>query len=398
MATRIVMPSFGMYTAEGTVAHWLRPEGTHVERGDPILEIETDKALNEIIAPSSGTLYHVAKVGMLVKEEGLLGYILAQGESIPDGAEPAGTATTGVSSSSATGEASVSFVAREGPVKASPLARNLAKEHGIDLATLQGSGPGGRIVEADVVARIDEVKQKSTASSQGATKGKRVALTTMRRSIGEKLRRSINTAIPLTLTREVEADQLVVARGRFSEKAGAPVPYDAYFMKFLALSLREFPGLNVVVDADAVIQSDDTHIGFAVALPEGLVVPVVRDVDTKPLATIAEEIRSLTDRARSNKLHAEDLAGGSSTVTNLGGYDVDAFTPILNPPQSTILGVGRILQRAVVKSGVLTAANTCWLSFTFDHRVTDGGPAAQALDAIERMMNDAKYLFTLNES
>ena len=166
-------------------------------------------------------------------------------------------------------------------------------------------------------------------------------------------------------------------------------------MKVLAQALREHPGLNVVVDGDALIQIADVNIGFAVALPEGLVVPVISKADTLSLAGIAEEMRRLTERAKSGKLLAEEVSGGTSTITNLGAYGIDAFTPLLNPPQSSILGIGKITRRPVERSGVLAIARTCWLSLTFDHRVTDGVPAAQMLDAVARMMNDAGFLSTV---
>ena len=400
MATRIVMPSFGMYTAEGTVAHWLQPSGTRVQIGDPVLEIETDKALNEIVAPTSGTLLHVAAVGTLIKEEGLLGYILAEGESTPVGSD---TESATASVSTMAKNAVRPSISGESPVKASPLARNLAKEHGVDLTILQGSGPGGRVVEADVLAWIERMKREASEATgdthsptlKQAFPGKRVVLTTMRKSIGERLRRSLDVAVPLTITREAEAGYIVATRARIAKDTNRSLPYDALFMKFLALTLQEFPGLNVFVDRESVIQLNDINIGFAVALPEGLVVPVVRNVNTLPLQKIADEIQRLTELARSNRLRNEDLSDGSSTVTNLGRYGVDAFTPILNPPQSTILGVGRILQRPVVQNGALTTASTCWLSLTFDHRITDGAPAAQALNAIARLMNDSNYLSTL---
>ena len=164
MATRIVMPSFGMYTAEGTVANWLRPDGARVESGEPILEIETDKALNEVIAPSGGILHHVARVGMIIKEEGLLGYIFAEGESIPgeDSRTPTATAHN---SGALVSKAPAPAAAGNGLVKVSPLAQRLAKEHGVELATLKGSGPGGRIVEADVIAWVERAKQIPAATT-----------------------------------------------------------------------------------------------------------------------------------------------------------------------------------------------------------------------------------------
>jgi pyruvate dehydrogenase E2 component (dihydrolipoamide acetyltransferase) len=217
----------------------------------------------------------------------------------------------------------------------------------------------------------------------------------MRKTIGERLRHSLTEAVSLTLTREIEAERLVAARRRLEEKLSLPVPFEAFFAKFLSLGLREQPELNAVLDLDSVLLLEDAHVGIAVDVPGGLVVPVLRNPETESIAAIAEKIRELARSARSGTVRARDLEGASSTITNLGNYGVDAFTPVLNPPQSSILGVGRIRPQPVVRDGTIVAAETCVLSLTFDHRVTDGAPAARFLDGIARRMNDESYLASL---
>lgn len=391
MAQSIVMPSFGMYTSEGKLVTWVQPSGAAVQAGQVIAEIETEKAVHELPSIGTGTLHHVAAVGAMVKEEDLIGYILADGEAPPEGGVvPAGASSNNREAASAPAR---SFEPGD-PIKASPIAKNLAKEHGIDLSRLRGTGPGGRIVESDVKAAVER-QSAERLPPQSSTPGRRVPMAAMRRTIAARLRQSADTAVSLTLTREVEADTLVAARASANATRGNPIPVDAYFAKLLAAALCDRPELNSAVAGDDLVIFDEVHVGIAVSVPEGLVVPVVRNVGATPLALVGERIRDLAARARANALRAPDLADGTCTITNLGASGVDAFTPILNPPQSCILGIGRIRPRAVPRNGTLGVAQTCVLSLTFDHRVSDGVPAAEVLDGIARRMNDAEWLAQL---
>ncbi len=350
-----------MYTAEGNLGRWLVPAGSTVEAGDLIVEVVTEKATYEVESPGSGILHPVAVEGENLTVEGLIGWILAEGEALP---EPEGAK-------------------RSEPerIKASPVARRLAAEKGVDLATLTGTGPGGRIVEADVLAAGSSPARESAWKIR-----ERVPLAGARKTIAERLRRSVDTAVSLTLTREVRVEALVAARKNLA------ISWDALFVKIFAESLRERPELNAVIEGGEILLLDEVHVGFAVSLPGGLVVPVVRNPDSRSLAEIAEDIRGLVDRARAGTLRPQDVLGGTATVTNLGAHGVDAFTPVLNPPQSAILGVGRIAQRPVVENGQIAVAWTCVLSLTFDHRATDGAPAADLLDAVARRMGNADTL------
>ncbi|MGD0615185.1 MAG: 2-oxo acid dehydrogenase subunit E2, partial [Verrucomicrobiota bacterium] len=282
MATSIVMPSFGMYTAEGTLVNWLYADGARVKQGESILEIETEKAVNPVIAPADGILCHAAQIGALIKEQELLGYILAEGESGPPpprGAGPQVSMTTSPEHPQRSSSDPGSPV--EDRVRASPAAKKLASEHGIDLASIVASGPGGRVVEADVRAAL------SPSAAPGSASGRVIPLSAMRRTIGERLRRSLDSAVSLTITREVEAGELVGARKVLSEKLKVSVPYDALFIKLLAGALRENPGLNAAIENDSLRLLDEVNVCFAVAVTEGLVVPVVRNADT---ATVLEII------------------------------------------------------------------------------------------------------------
>lgn len=396
MAHTIVMPSFGMYTVEGTLVAWLCPGGTRVEAGQPVLAIETDKATHEVPAPASGILHPVTPVGSLLKEQDVVGYILVAGEEPP----PAPTASpveegTGEKLSAAALGASRDPTAT---VKATPIARRLAAQHGLDLSTLPGTGPGGRIVEADVLAaaerrRIDPAPAAAAASRWPIRQ--RIPLTGMRGAISRRLRQALDTAISLTLTREVEADGLVSARHRLADALGRPMPFDALFIRLLAIGLRECPTLNAIVHGGEILLLDEVNIGFAVRVPTGLLVPVIHHADTAPLSAIARSVCDLAERARSGTITLAEMEGGSATLTNLGDHGVDAFTPVLNPPQSAILGLGRIRPRPVVRHGAVVPGQTCMLSLTFDHRVEDGVEAARLLEVIARLMNDEAFLHGL---
>jgi pyruvate dehydrogenase E2 component (dihydrolipoyllysine-residue acetyltransferase) len=408
VARPIVMPSLGMYTAEGTLATWLRPDGASVTAGEPVAEVTTEKATYEIEAPADGRLHTAAAAGATLAVQGVLGYVLAPGEAPP-------AAGIGESGSEGEGEKrekgndphpnalpltpapALPLSRSPSPRPASPIARRLAAQHGLDLAGLTGSGPGGRIVEADVLAAVAGRATGAGAPSDGAARRirQRIPLAGMRRTIAERLRGSLSTTVPVTLTREVEAEALVAARERLGRDLGTAIPYDALFIKLLAAGLRERPELNAVVEGDAILVLDEVHIGFAVAVPGGLVVPVVRDADARPLAAVAAAVRDLTARAQAGRLRPADIEDGTATITNLGAYGVDAFTPILNPPQSAILGIGRIRPAPALHEGQWTTRWVCVLSLTFDHRVADGAPAARLLDAVARLMSDAERLTTL---
>lgn len=399
------MPSFGMYTAEGTLVNWLHPEGTRVAQGEPILEIETEKAVNQVVAPGSGLLQHRVKVGTLVKEEGLLGYILNDQELTASGRESQEISPVSKPTPTDTVVKPQGVVSNNAK-RATPIARRLAAEHGIDLAAIAGSGPGGRIVESDVMAAVPgpagrpalggtvdaETLRPATIKAETGT---RIPLTKLRKAISDRLLQSARTAVSVTLTREVEAEHLIAARQKLAATLAAPVPYEAFFMKLLAQALKLFPELNAFIEGEDLLQPQTIDIGFAVAISGGVQVPIVRNVDRASARMVVDEIRRLAKKAQDNALTAGDTVGGSSTITNLGRYGVDAFTPVLNPPQSSILGIGRIAQRPVVRGGSLVVAPTCWLSLTFDHRVTDGVPAAQVLEAISEAMQDSDSLLSL---
>lgn len=393
MARAIVMPSMGMYTEEGVLTAWLRTPGSRVSVGDPIAEITTEKATFEIPAPEEGTLHPVAAVGTTLRVEVLMGYILRDGEPVPT------TVTANAGPDSRTPPPVTANGGQDGVrlLRASPVAKRIAAQHGIDLRQVTGSGPGGRIVEADIQAVIAK-RQSLPQESANEQSSERLPMTGLRRSLAQRLRQTLSTAASTTLTREAAADILVAARRTLAEKLSQTPSYDALFIKLFAAALRERPELNAVIEGDTILRLANINVGFAVAVPNGLVVPVVQSADSASFRDTAKTVANLTERVLAGRLHTGDLDGGTATISNLGNYGIDVFTPILNGSQSVILGIGRIAKRPVVLNNELAVGHTCALSLTFDHRVADGAPAALLLDAVVRRMNDERFFATLAES
>ena len=388
------MPSMGMYTEEGVLTAWLRPGGTRVAVGEPVAEITTEKATFEIPAPEDGTLHPVAAVGSTLRVEVLMGYILADGEAVPRNKTDEATLPVAAGAGQSTAPAAESGSQTVRPLRATPVAKRIAAEHGIDLQKVTGSGPGGRIVEADVTALISKGTPKPAAGQENV---ERVPLAGLRRTLAEGLRNTLATAASTTLTREINADVLVAARQSLKARWGQAPSYDGLFIKIFAAALRERPELNAIIDNDTIVRFRKINVGFAVAVPSGLIVPVVSDADCKSLRNTMKAVKDLTERVLAGRLQPDDLEGGTATISNLGVHGVDAFTPILNGSQSAILGIGRIVQAPVVRNGELAIGQTCVLSLTFDHRVADGAPAALLLDAVARRASDESFLAALSE-
>jgi pyruvate dehydrogenase E2 component (dihydrolipoamide acetyltransferase) len=387
------MPSMGMYTEEGVLTAWLHVAGSRVTIGQPVAEITTEKATFEIPAPEDGTLHTVAAVGTTLRVESLMGYILQDGEAVPSAPNAIRASESQVSAADSLPPLNQA-PPTVGTLRATPVAKRMAAQHNIDLQQVKGSGPGGRIVEADIQALVAK-RAPAGSPSRDHLAAERLPMTGLRRSLAERLRNTLSTAASTTLTREASADCLVAARQRLAEKLGHAPSYDALFIKLFASALSERPELNALIEGDRIVKLAEINVGFAVAVPNGLIVPVVQCADSAPLGTIVETVRNLTARALAGRLQPADVEAGTATISNLGSLGVDAFTPILNGSQSVILGIGRIVQRPVVRDAELAIGHTCVLSLTFDHRVADGAPAALLLDAVVRRMNDEQFFASL---
>jgi pyruvate dehydrogenase E2 component (dihydrolipoamide acetyltransferase) len=401
----ITIPKLGLTMESAKVVRWLLRSGDEVTEGAPVLVIETDKVTYEVPAPASGFLHPIAAEGKTCSVEETVGYIAKDQEEyeriikqypLPEGegAEslPAGEPVTAPPSSPPSG-------AR---LKASPLARAMATEHNLDLSSIKGSGPGGRIVRADILRaleekakvaakRIEELAEPGLGSRKDILES--IPIRGVRKIIFDNMFQSLSQSAQLTLHTEASAEALVALRDRLT-RDGQKVSFNAILVKTSAMALRLHPKVNASVEADTIRVWKQIHIGLAMEANEALIVPVVRTPDLKTIRDIDREIAELIRKLRENRLSPDDLLNGTFTITNLGFADVDFFTPIIRPPESAILGAGRIVQKPVVKKDTVVPEARLALSLTFDHRIIDGAPAARFLKTIKDMIEDPLLLIS----
>jgi pyruvate dehydrogenase E2 component (dihydrolipoamide acetyltransferase) len=373
---------------EGKFLAWLKKDGDFIKEGDPLFTLESDKAAQEVEAIDSGLL-HIApngpKTGDVIKVGHVLGYLLAEGETMPVATVPTvPTAPPHVETvapiSDPIPESIVKPMPEETP--ASPRARRAAKEHRVDLATLAPTGKGGRIRECDVLA---------AATSTSTSGMKQVPLTPMRRIIAARLMHSRQTNVPVTITARCDATALLAFRQELKSLSSllqhsSPTINDI-FVKLAAAALREHPMLTATWAENHLLLPESIHLGVAVDTEAGLLVPVIRDVDTSTLTQIAAQSQKLIAAARAGQLAAVDMQGACFTLSNLGSLGVEAFTPVINPPESAILGIGAIVRDAVpLDDGTFAARDRLTLSLTFDHRVNDGAAAARFLQTLRHLI------------
>ncbi|WP_367319318.1 dihydrolipoamide acetyltransferase family protein [Streptomyces sp. HUAS ZL42] len=450
VAVEVLLPKIGLTMQEGTIDEWLVPAGAAVAEGDALLRLATDKVDVDVEAEAGGRFHPVVPAGATVPAGALIGWLLAEGEQPPraagaltpsadtaavaplngGGAAPHAGGAAVASSVSGTGDRLLSspnarrvaaaagvaltavrgtgpggrivsedvedFLAARpgelvahvpaGGVPSSPLVRKLAKERGIDLADVNGTGPGGRIRRSDLAAVAPPPPRRDAAPQPGDV----LPLTGMRGTIARRMHASLQEMAQLTHGYEVRMDAVVSLRDRLKEEwadSELPVPtVNDFLLKAAALALREHPLLNATVRGDGIHLLDGVHMGFAVAVPGGLMVPVIEDAVALPLPEIARRSRSLAQAAREGRISPAQLEGATFTVTSLGGYGVDFFTPVINPGNVAILGVGRLrdgvewVDDRPLRTRVLT------LSLTFDHRAVDGAPAAEYLRTVGELL------------
>ncbi len=354
---------------ECVVVTWLKRVGDFVREGEDLVVLQVEKVSYDVPSPVTGRLVEIlVPQGQVARRDQPLARVeVTEEEAVAPPAEgsakPAPPAPRPES--------------RPGRVLASPMAKRLAREHNIDLSQIQGTGRGGRITEKDVRAFIE-------AQKAGAKEEETIPLAGMRATIARRMHESLHTMAQLTLFTEADVTDLVALRARLKDEAG--VTYTDLIVRACALALREHPRLNARLEGDVIRLLPDVHIGIAVALEDGLVVPVIRHADQKDVVALARTRQALVERARQGQLSGEEMSGSTFTVTNLGMYDIDGFTPIINPPEVAILGVGRIVEKVVIHQGKVAQRAMMVLSLTFDHRVVDGAPAAAFLQTIKRYL------------
>jgi pyruvate dehydrogenase E2 component (dihydrolipoamide acetyltransferase) len=449
MAEKVTLPLLGQTMEEGTIIKWFKKEGETVEKEEPLLEVMTDKANMEVESPAAGTLLKiVAQPDQTVPVKGLIAIIGSPGENIDallsegGAAEPPAPAAkepaAGGSAAPAAVETPKPAAAEGGRIIASPRARKLAEDAGLDLGALAGagSGPGGRIIEKDVQRAIEE--QKAVAATPLARKvaaeagvdlasvagsgpggkiqradveaatapqaptapqaslaprvslGRVIPFSGLRKAVADNLEKSARSVIAVTLTLPVDMSETFRLREQvrplYQDRYGVKLGYTDIIVKAAARAIEDFPILNSSLVGNEIRIHDSINVAVAVALPDGLMAPVVSDTNLKPLWSISAEIRDLAERAKAGKIGGADLAGGTFTVTNLGSYGIEQFNAIINPPQAAILAVCAIKEQPVVVNHEVVVRPVMNLCLTFDHRIIDGAPAAAYLARLKELL------------
>jgi pyruvate dehydrogenase E2 component (dihydrolipoamide acetyltransferase) len=367
----VVMPRLSDSMEEGTIVRWLKQDGDQVAEGEPLAEVETDKATVTFDADAGGTLRILVGEGETVP----IGRPIAQ---IGEGAAPTAPAPTPTPTPT---PAPPSPRAENGRPKASPLARRLARESGVELSQLSGSGPGGRIVKADVHAAVPKAPQPARGNKGAVTIQQPSRIQTQ---IAQRMAESKATIPDFTIRAEVDMDRAVEMRSQLDSE---PLPtYNDMVLKACAIALREHPRANGAYRDGAFELYERINVGVAVATKDSLIVPTVVDADGKSLLEISREVRRLAARVRSGEVTPAELSGGTFTVSNLGMYGVSSFHAIINPPQAAILAVGEVRETPVVRDGQIVPGHRMTIALTCDHRILYGAPAAEFLARVRTLL------------
>ncbi len=411
MAETINMPKLGFDMAEGTLVRWVKKEGETVNKGEVLAEIETDKATVEVESAVSGTVLSLlVNEGDIVPVNAPIAVVGAPGEKVDAPAAPAVQPALAASQPQSAPQpvqevspqpaavAQAAAPAPAGPVKASPLAKKMARQNNLDLSAIAGTGPGGRIVRRDIEAALS--KQTSVASEQPAAPtpsyqlpvtradDQAIPTTKLRQAIGRRLVESKTTIPHFYVTHEYKMEALMELRKQVNGylPEGEKLSVNDFIIKAVALALREFPNLNATLQGDKIIRRGQVNVGVAVTVPGGLMTVVVKDADQKPLRVISSEVKAMAARAREGKVKPEDVEGSTFSTSNLGMYDVEEFIAIINPPEAAILAIASAKEVPVVENGQIKVGWRMKATISVDHRVSDGAEAAQFMQAL------AKYL------
>lgn len=401
MATEILVPVLGESITEATVGEWLKQPGEAVAADEPIASLETDKVSVEVPAPVAGVMgAHAAKVGDTVNVGALLGTIEAGAGAA---AAPAAAATP----APAAAPAPAAEPAGEAAAALSPAVRRAVLEHGVDPATITGTGKDGRITKEDVVAAASSKPAAAPAAtpapapaagpaSTGGRKEERVRMTRLRQTVARRLKDAQNTAALLTTFNDVDMTAVIEARAKykdlFEKKHGVRLGFMGFFVKAATMALKDIPAVNAQIDGDEIVYHDYADISVAVSAPQGLVVPVIRDADQMSVAQVEKTIGDFGKRAKDGTLKMEEMKGGTFTISNGGVFGSLMSTPIINPPQSAVLGLHRIEDRPVVRDGQIVIRPMMYLALSYDHRLIDGREAVTFLVALKNAIEDPTRL------
>ena len=397
MATEILMPKLGLTMTEGTVIHWFVNEGDEVQVGDPVAEIGSEKLTGEVVAPEAGTLIKIiAEVGAVVPSKEPMAYIGKPGENIesfsqsasppvqkvePKAEEPIEPVKTGLEQKDS-GER----------IFITPIARKIAKERDITIRDVNGTGGNGRITRLDIL-RYAPVEKPAVSTQSVSTVAYGAGLDGMRKTIAERMMRSVQTTAHVTNQRKVDITELMKFRKEIKEKINDPLTkgelsINTLLTKAVVLALKNTPNMNAWYYNGEYSRVDEVHIGMATALEDGLVVPVIKDAHLMSLSQLGFAIKNVVKEARQGSLDGSLYSGSTFTITNLGSYDIEYFTPILNTPEVGILGVGAIQKELVLEDGEVVEKFKLPLSLSYDHQIIDGVPAAEFLSDIGNYLQE----------
>jgi 2-oxoglutarate dehydrogenase E2 component (dihydrolipoamide succinyltransferase) len=394
MAVEIKVPSLGESITEATVSKWLKRQGDPVAVDEPVAELETDKVTLEVPAPAAGTLSEIlAEEGANVPVGAVLG-------RIGDGAAAAPHPLPLPASGEREGPAKREGEGRQALKRSGPAVRKLIEESGLDAAVIAPTGPGGRITKGDVLAARPLPSPSTSPAPATGEREVRVRMTRLRRRIAERLKAAQNTAAMLTTFNEIDMSAAITLRERhrdaFEKKHGVRLGFMSFFVKAAVVALNEFPAVNAEIDGDDIVYKNHYDIGVAVGAEQGLVVPVVRDVDRLSFAEIEKQIAEYAHKARDGKLTIEELSSGTFTISNGGIYGSLMSTPILNPPQSGILGMHKIDRRPVAVGDKVEIRPMMYVALSYDHRIVDGREAVSFLVRIKECVEDpSRILFEM---
>jgi 2-oxoglutarate dehydrogenase E2 component (dihydrolipoamide succinyltransferase) len=424
MPTNVIMPQMGESIAEGTITKWMKKVGEHVDRDEPLFEISTDKVDAEIPSPAAGVLTQIlAQENQTVGVNTVVAIIDGEGAAVsapasaeaaappPEAAAPPTALSAAAPSAPAPAPAAPSERGEAEDIRTSPLVRRIAREHNVDLTQVKGSGLGGRVSKKDILDFIEQQSAGRAATTPqpvaapvpppaaqkiapvtftGATQV--VPMTPMRQKIAEHMVASKHTSAHVYTVIEVEMTRVVATRERFKaefeHRHGIKLTFTPFFVRASVEAIKESPIINSSVDGTNIVYKRDVNIGIAVALENGLIVPVIKRADEKNFLGLARSVQDLADRARAKRLSVEDVQGGSFTITNPGSYGGLFGLPIINQPQVAILGVGAIEKRPVVRDDAIAIRHMVYLSISYDHRVVDGAVAEQFMGRIKKVLEN----------
>ncbi|NUQ85422.1 MAG: 2-oxo acid dehydrogenase subunit E2 [Anaerolineales bacterium] len=417
MAETINMPKLGFDMAEGVLVRWVRNEGENINKGDVLAEIETDKATVEVESPASGVvLQHIVDQGTIVPVGAPIAVVGQPGEkveapvaapskvegdvlSLPKDQKSAEEEKSAPQTQPTPAPVSQTVPTPEaGPVKASPLARKIARDQNIDLARVQGTGPGGRVVKRDVEAALSsgltsKVESRPSpvyASQITSYEDETVQLTKLRQAIARRMTESKTSVPHFYVTHEYKMDAVMALRKQINEflPDNEKLSVNDFIVKAVALTLRQFPNLNASFAGDKVIRHGAVNVGVAVAVENGLLTVAHKDTDQKPLRQISNEVKAMVARAREGKVKPDDIEGSTFSISNLGMYDVENFIAIVNPPETAILAVGSAKEVPVVENGEVKVGWRMKATISVDHRASDGAEAAQFMQKLAEFLEN----------